>query len=209
MESKPEAPQKEEIYCCKKCDYPLSSSLSIRTTQNNYDDIIKSSNTDLDPNNYKLIFIYFSEELEDRISHDKFNFIIDIKRKKIFCRNDNEKIGFIRTVENDLIGDKLTFGYLNIKNINTTEVEFKFKKEIPVYSQEQYTALAKLKQIRYYVKQITPTLKSSMDLVKEEKNNVYNCEDKFEKYKLNLVLNRYKAMQKELNIEENENKNDK
>ena len=58
-----------------------------------------------------------------------------------------------------------------------------------MFSREQYTVLAKLKQLRYYVKQLTPTLKASMGLIKEERNNIFNCKDNFEKYKLNLVLN--------------------
>ena len=74
-----------------------------------------------------------------------------------------------RTIYIDLVNQKLTFGYLNTKNIEITKVGFKLKKEIPVYSQEQYTVLAKLKQLRYYVKQLTPTLKASMDLIKEER----------------------------------------
>ena len=48
-----------------------------------------------------------------------------------------------------------------------------------------------------------------MGLIKEERNNIFNCEDNFEKYKLNLVLNKYKDIQKQQNKNENQYKKEK
>ena len=45
-----------------------------------------------------------------------------------------------------------------------------------------------------------------MDLIKEERNSIYECEDSFEKYKLDLVINRYKEIQKEQIKEDKERK---
>ena len=199
----------EEIYICKKCNYPLSSTLSIREARNNYDDIIDTVNTDLDPKKYKCIFILTAEKIEKDFNMKRLCFQVDLKKKKIICKNDSENVGFIRKTNVDKLGIELIFGYLRLKDIIVNQVGFKFKKEIPVHSQEQYTVLAKLKQLRYYVKQIAPTLKMSMDLIKEERNNIFNCEDNFEKYKLNLVLNKYKDIQKQQNKDENQLKKDK
>ena len=199
----------EEIFTCKKCNIPLSSSYSIRQCRNNYEDIIDKVNTDLDPKKYKCIFIVTEQFIKTDHTFSKLLFEVDFQKKKIKCKNDNAIVGLIRKNDIEDLGMKLIFGYLNIKEVEANKVEFKLKKEIPVYSQEQYTVLAKLKQLRYYVKQLTPTLKASMALVKEERNNIFNCEDNFEKYKLNLVLNKYKDIQKQQNKNENQYKKEK
>ena len=196
----------EEIYTCKKCNIPLSSSYSMRQAKNNYEDIIDKVNTDLDPKKYKCIFILSEEFIKTDSSFNKLLFEIDFKKKKIKCKYDNATVGLIRKNDINDLGIQLIFGYLNLKEIDVNQVGFKLKKEIPVYSQEQYTVLAKLKQLRYYVKQLTPTLKASMALNKEERNNIFNCEDNFEKYKLNLVLNKYKDIQKQQNKNEEQYK---
>ena len=192
----------EEIYICKKCNIPLSSSVSMREVRLNYEDIIDNVNTDLDPKKYKCIFILSEEQVITDLS--KLLFEVDLKKKKIKCKKDESIVGLIRKNDINDLGIQLIFGYLNLKDIEVTQVGFKLKKEIPVYSQEQYTVLAKLKQLRYYVKQLTPTLKSAMALIKEERNNIFNCEDNFEKYKLNLVLNKYKEIQKQRNKNDNQ-----
>ena len=140
---------------------------------------------------------------------NKLLFEVDLKKKKIKCKNDNTIVGLIRKNDINDLGIELVFGYINVKEVEVNQVGFKLKKEIPVFSQEQYTVLAKLKQLRYYVKQLTPTLKASMGLIKEERNNIFNCEDNFEKYKLNLVLNKYKDIQKQQNKNENQYKKEK
>ena len=197
----------EEIYICKKCNIPLSSSVSMREARLNYEDIIDNVNTDLDPKKYKCIFILSEEQVKTDLS--KLLFEVDLKKKKIKCKKDESIVGLIRKNDISDLGIQLIFGYLNLKDIEVTQVGFKLKKEIPVYSQEQYTVLAKLKQLRYYVKQLTPTLKSAMALIKEERNNIFNCEDNFEKYKLNLVLNKYKEIQKQQNKNDNRLEKDK
>ena len=208
MNTNQEQIKKEDIYSCIKCHCPLSSSISVRVAEENYGVILKSLNDDLDSKEYKCIFILNEKEVNES-PKKKFCYDIDFKIGNIFCKNDKEIVGIIRTIYIDLVNQKLTFGYLNTKNIEITKVGFKLKKEIPVYSQEQYTVLAKLKQLRYYVKQLTPTLKASMDLIKEERNSIYECEDSFEKYKLDLVINRYKEIQKEQIKEEKESGNNK
>ena len=204
-----EKEESEEIFTCKKCNIPLSSSYSIRQCRNNYEDIIDKVNTDLDPKKYKCIFIVTEQFIKTDHTFSKLLFEVDFQKKKIKCKNDNAIVGLIRKNDIEDLGMKLIFGYLNIKEVEANKVEFKLKKEIPVYSQEQYTVLAKLKQLRYYVKQLTPTLKASMALFKDERNNIFNCEDNFEKYKLNLVLNKYKDIQKQQNKNENQYRKDK
>ena len=207
MEPKQDKIQKEEIYSCKKCHYPLSSSLSVETAQNNYFDILNISNEGIDPNKHKCIFIVPPEKITNNFCQ-RLSFDINYEKEQIICRYDKHVVGFITVIDNDKLGIKITFGYLNLKDIEITEVGLRLKKEIPVYSQEQYTVLAKLKQLRYYVKQLTPTLKESMEMIKEEQRNIYVCEDKFEQYKLNLVLKRYKEIQNEQKQEENNQKKD-
>ena len=196
MESK--EVRKDEIYLCKNCQYPLTSSSCIKKVFQNYDDKILDnllSNEEIDFSIYKYLLI-FDEESESYFKD--FCFGIDYKKNKIFCKNDNYNIGFIiKLNEDNIIGIPLTVGFFNINEVKIKKMEFKTKKQIPVISQYQYTVLAKLKQLRYYVKQLTPTLKESMKLVQLEKRNIYACEDKFDKYKLNLALNKYKEMEKE------------
>ena len=199
----------EEIFICKNCNIPLSSSYSMRQARHNYEDIIDTVNKDLDPKKYKCIFIVREEFIKTDHTFNKLLFEVDLKKKKIKCKNDNTIVGLIRKNDINDLGIQLVFGYINVKEVEVNQVGFKLKKEIPVFSQEQYTVLAKLKQLRYYVKQLTPTLKASMGLIKEERNNIFNCEDNFEKYKLNLVLNKYKDIQKQQNKNENQYKKEK
>ena len=168
MESEQPQSTTEEIYSCIKCHYPLSSSLSVKATKNNWEFILENMKEDINKNNNnnKCIFIAQKNSINKEIGK-KFCFDIDFEKEKIICQNDKEVVGFITIInDEDLLGTELVFGYLNLKKIEVTEVSFKLKEEIPVFSQEQYTILAKLKQLRYYVKQLTPTLKSSMELVK-------------------------------------------
>ena len=199
----------EEIFICKNCNIPLSSSYSMRQARHNYEDIVDTVNKDLDPKKYKCIFIVGEEFIKTDHTFNKLLFEVDLKKKKIKCKNDNTIVGLIRKNDINDLGIQLVFGYINVKEVEVNQVGFKLKKEIPVFSQEQYTVLAKLKQLRYYVKQLTPTLKASMGLIKEERNNIFNCEDNFEKYKLNLVLNKYKDIQKQQNKNENQYKKEK
>ena len=46
------------------------------------------------------------------------------------------------------------FWIFRCKKIETSKFGFKLKKEIHVFSESQYIALTKLKQLRYYVKQL-------------------------------------------------------
>ena len=197
--------KREEIYSCKYCHIPISSSLSVETTKNNYMEFLNTINEDINLKLYKRIFIYVGNNIDDFCK--KLTYAIDSKKNKIKCRKNDHVIGVIKVSDDIALGARVTVGYLNIKDIEITEVGLRKKKEIPVYSQQQYTVLAKLKQLRYYVKQLTPTLKQSIQLIGEEQNNIFSLEDKFEKYKLNLVINRYEEMQKEQNQNEEKNKN--
>ena len=201
MESK--EVRKDEIYLCKNCHYPLSTSNCIKKVFQNYDDTILDnllSGQEIDFSIYKYLFIF---DENSKSSYEDFCFGIDYNKNKIFCKNDNYVIGFIiKMSEDNLIGIPLTMGFLNINEVKIKKMEFKTKREIPVISQYQYTVLAKLKQLRYYVKQLTPTLKESMKLVQLEKRSIYACEDKFDKYKLNLALKKYKEIEKERKIED-------
>ena len=44
-----------------------------------------------------------------------------------------------------------------------------------------------------------------MELVKDERKNIFVCEDKFDKYKLNLIINKSKEIKQNIN---NDNNND-
>ena len=208
MESEQPKPTTEEIYSCIKCHYPLSSSLSVKATKNNWEFILENMKEDINKNNNnnKCIFIAQKNSINKEIGK-KFCFDIDFEKEKIICQNDKEVVGFITIInDEDLLGTELVFGYLNLKKIEVTEVSFKLKEEIPVFSQEQYTILAKLKQLRYYVKQLTPTLKSSMELVKDERKNIFICQDKLDNYKLSYVINKSKETQKNINKDDKKDK---
>ena len=202
----PKEIRKEEIYLCKKCQFPLSYSSSVQKLISTYEDNILKKliiNNKIDLNIHKCIFAVKPEEenLEKNLCYK-----CDFKNNTIFCKNDNYKVGFIIDVPEDVIGLPLFLGFLDMDNIEINEIGFKKKKkEIPVISQAHYTALAKLKQLRYYVKQLTPTLKESMELINEEKRNIYACEDKFDKYKLNMAFNKIKEIDTE-KIKENDKK---
>ena len=208
MESEQPQPTTEEIYSCIKCYYPLSSSLSVKATKNNWEFILENMKEDINKNNNnnKCIFIAQKNSINKEIGK-KFCFDIDFEKEKIICQNDKEVVGFITIInDEDLLGTELVFGYLNLKKIEVTEVSFKLKEEIPVFSQEQYTILAKLKQLRYYVKQLTPTLKSWMELVKDERKNIFICQDKLDNYKLSYVINKSKETQKNINKDDKKDK---
>jgi len=208
MESEQPQSTTEEIYSCIKCHYPLSSSLSVKATKNNWEFILENMKEDINKNNNnnKCIFIAQKNSINKEIGK-KFCFDIDFEKEKIICQNDKEVVGFITIInDEDLLGTELVFGYLNLKKIEVTEVSFKLKEEIPVFSQEQYTILAKLKQLRYYVKQLTPTLKSSMELVKDERKNIFICQDKLDNYKLSYVINKSKEIQQNINKDDKKDK---
>ena len=208
MESEQPQSTTEEIYSCIKCHYPLSSSLSVKATKNNWEFILENMKEDINKNNNnnKCIFIAQKNSINKEIGK-KFCFDIDFEKEKIICQNDKEVVGFITIInDEDLLGTELVFGYLNLKKIEVAEVSFKLKEEIPVFSQEQYTILAKLKQLRYYVKQLTPTLKSSMELVKDERKNIFICQDKLDNYKLSYVINKSKETQKNINKDDKKDK---
>ena len=204
----PKEIRKEEIYLCKKCLYPLSYSSSIQEVTLTYGETILKkleSNNQINPSLHKCIFAISSDkDLDKNICYK-----CDFKKNKIFCKNDNNYVGFILPIPEDIIGVPLFLGFLHINEVEINEIGFKNKKkEIPVISQAQYTALAKLKQLRYYVKQLAPTLKESMELINEEKRNIYCCEDKFDKYKLNIALDKIKEIQEIEKNKENEKKED-
>ena len=208
MESEQPQSTTEEIYSCIKCHYPLSSSLSVKATKNNWEFILENMKEDINKNNNnnKCIFIAQKNSINKEIGK-KFCFDIDFEKEKIICQNDKEVVGFITIInDEDLLGTELVFGYLNLKKIEVTEVSFKLKEEIPVFSQEKYTILAKLKQLRYYVKQLTPTLKSSMELVKDERKNIFICQDKLDNYKLSYVINKSKEIQQNINKDDKKDK---
>ena len=141
----------EEIFICKNCNIPLSSSYSMRQARHNYEDIIDTVNKDLDPKKYKCIFIvkkykciFIVKEEFIKTDHtfNKLLFEVDLKKKKIKCKNDNIIVGLIRKNDINDLGIQLVFGYINVKEVEVNQVGFKLKKEIPVFSQEQYTVLA-------------------------------------------------------------------
>ena len=209
MESNKEESTIEEIYSCIKCHYPLSSSYSVKIEQNTYSDLLKIMNEKFDTKNNKCIFIVPKDSINDLIG-DRFCFGIKYKKEKIFCKKDDAIVGFIKTIKDEEVsGIELVFGYLNMKKIEIAEVGFKLSKEIPFYSQEQYTVLARLKQLRYYVKQLSPILRNSIEHIKEEQKSIFEIEDKFEKSKLNIVINKVKEIQKDINSNNNEKNNDK
>ena len=158
-------------------------------------------NNKIDLTIHKCLFAISEEKELDK----NLCYICDFKKNKIFCKNDNYNVGFIISIPEDILDLPLTFGFLDINEIEINEIRFnKKRKEIPVISQAQYTTLAKLKQLRYYVKQLTPTLKESLEFASEEKRNIYCCEDKFDKYKLNIAFNKIKDFQKKEINKENE-----
>ena len=208
MENAQEPITKEEIYSCIKCHCPLSSSLSVRKTEHNYEEIIKSYQEISDPNKYKCIFVIPASEINSTLK--KFTYDIDFENKKIICKKGKETVGKIHVFEDDEFVDmKFTIGFLDMEKVEATEVGFQTKKEIPVYSQQEYTVLAKLKQLRYFVKQLGPTLETSMNYIKTEQDNIFQIQDKFDKYKLHKVLNKCKEIQKIIDNDGKEDKNDK
>ena len=205
----PNKTRKEDIYLCRKCSYPFSnSSIEKKITQIYGDNVLsKVLNEKINLDDYKCLLAILPKD-NDSCEKD-YNYGIDGK-KNIFCRNCKHKLGFLIEVDKKIIDYSLKLGFFDINEIEINEIEFNNKKEkIEVISQAQYTVLAKLKQLRYYVKQLSPILKESMALIGKEKNNIDECDDKFDKYKLNLVFNKIEKIEKEkeqqevINIEDN------
>ena len=203
----PNKTRKEEIYLCRKCSYPISNSSVDKKIHQLYDDIVwtKVSNEKINLDNYKCLLYILPN---DNFCEKDYNYGID-EKKNIFCRNCKHILGFLIEFDKKIIGYPLKLGLVDIGEIEINEVEFKNKKEkIEVVSQAQYTVLAKLKQLRYYVKQLSPILKDSMGNISKEKSIIDECDDKFDKYKLNLVFNKIEKIEKEkeqkevINIEE-------
>ena len=180
--------RKEEIFLCKKCLYPLSYSSSVEKIMSAFEEVFTKYlelNNKIDLTIHKCLFAISQEKELDK----NLCYICDFKKNKIFCKNDNYNVGLIISIPEDIIGLPLICGFLDINEIEINEIRFnKKRKELPVISQAQYTTLAKLKQLRYYVKQLTPTLKESLEFASEEKRNIYCWEDKFDKYKLNIAF---------------------
>ena len=204
----PNKTRKEEIYLCKNCSFPLSnSSIEKKIFQIYGDNVFKNV---LDEKiNLDIYRCLLATQINDNSYEKDYNYGID-EKKNIFCRNCKHKLGFLFEVDKKVINYPLNLGFFDNDEIEINEIEFKNKKEeIEVVSQARYTVLAKLKQLRYYVKQLSPTLKESMALISKEKNNIDECDDKFDKYKLNLVFNKIEEIEKEkkkeevVNIEDN------
>jgi len=191
----------EQIYLCKNCNYPLSYSSLEKQIFEMYGDLFLNkvlADKNIDLNIYKCIL---AAEVNGK-TLEKICFDINSDKKEIFCKNCKAIVGFISQLQEDIIGTPMTLGFFDKNKIEINEIGFSNKKkEILVISQTQYTVLAKLKQLRYYVKQLTPTLKESMELIKKEKKNIDECDDKFEKYKLNLVYNKLNKIEKKEKIE--------
>ena len=185
----------EKIFVCK-CQYPLTnSSLTEKFYEIYHDNVLKhlEGNGKIDLNIHKFMFAV-SPDIEDF----NYNFELDIKNSKIVCGNCKKPVGFIIEDNMDLLDTRTLLGFLELKKIDIKEITMKNrKKEIPVISQAEYIVLAKLKQLRYYVKQLTPTLKKSMGAISEERQNIDECNNKMEKYKLNLVFNKIDKIEKE------------
>ena len=212
----PNKTRKEEIYLCKNCSFPLSnSSIEKKIFQIYGDNVFKNV---LDEKlNLDIYRCLLATQINDNSYEKDYNYGID-EKKNIFCRNCKHILGFLIEFDKKIIGYPLKLGLVDIGEIEINnkskfreynEVEFKNKKEkIEVVSQAQYTVLAKLKQLRYYVKQLSPILKDSMGNISKEKSIIDECDDKFDKYKLNLVFNKIEKIEKEkeqkevINIEE-------
>ena len=48
-----------------------------------------------------------------------------------------------------------------------------------------------------------------MELIKDERKNIFDCEDKFDKYKLNFIINKSKEIQQNINNDNDVDKKDK
>ena len=188
--------QSEEIYLCKNCNYPLSYSSLVKQISETYGDLFLNkflADKNIDLKKYRCVFVIE----QNAKTFEKMCYEVDNKNE-IKCKNCKHNVGFITKMTDEIIGIPMTVGLFKNDEIGIKEIKFKNKKkEIPVISQTQYTVLEKLKQLRYYVKQLTPTLKESMELIRKEKNNIDECNDKFEKYKLNLVFNKIDKREKD------------
>ena len=166
----------EEIYLCKKCNYPLSYSSLEKQIFEMYGDIFLNkvlADKKIDLNIYKCILAV----LPNGLSLEKMCYDINKNNNDILCKNCKNIVGFITKMPEDIIGTAMILGFFNKNEIEINKIGFKnIKKEIPVISQTQYTVLAKLKQLRYYVKQLTPLLKESMELINEETERNWNSE---------------------------------
>ena len=191
----PKKLRKENIYLCKKCQYPLSYSSAVKKLLQIYGDnaLTKVSDKKINLKNSKCIF---AVKQNDNSLEKDYNYGID-EQKNIYCKNCKHIIGFVTEIDK-IIDIPLILGFLNNDEIEIKETIFQNKKEeIEVFSQAQYTVLAKLKQLRYYVKQITPILTESLEIIGKEKSNIDECDDKLDQYKLNLVFNCIEKIEKE------------
>ena len=198
----PNKTRKEEIYLCKNCSFPLSnSSIEKKIFQIYGDNVFKNV---LDEKiNLDIYKCLIATQPNDNSYEKDYNYGID-EKNNIFCRNCNHKVGFLIEIDKKIIDISCKLGFFDNDEIEINEIEFKNRKEeIEVVSQTQYTVLAKLKQLRYYVKQLLPTLKESIALISREKNNIDECDDKLDKYKLNMVFNRIEEIEKEKEKKEN------
>ena len=203
----PTEKRSEEIYLCK-CLYPLSySSLSEKFLEIYKDTVLKKLEEEnkIDLNIHK--FIFASSPNNEHFS--KYCFKIDMKKNEIFCRECNASVGFIINDNKNLLDISTLLGFLELNKIKIKEIGMKNKrKELPVISQAEYIVLTKLKQLRYYVKQMAPTLRKAMGIIGEEKQNIDEYDNQFEKYKLNLVYNQFEKIEKEKKKSEEKEKKD-
>ena len=179
----------EEIYLCKECEFPLSYLSSVKANYEIYGDNVLSKVSDKRMNLKTLKFILAAPPNDESLEKDYY-YGINKEEKEIFCKNCKTIVGFIIDIDENIMGTALILGFIRNDKIEINEIGIKNKKEkIEVISQARYTVLSKLKQLRYYVKQLSPILKESMDFVNKEKSFIDECDEKFNKYKLNIVYN--------------------
>lgn len=191
--------QKEKIYRCKSCHYPICTYSLLQEVSSAYNQILLDKNfvkEEINLDIYKCLFAYGPEDL---LKAKSFCYEVDSKMKKIYCGNDKHIIGYTIHFDESVLGQPLIIGLINLNELDVeeNEKEFHIKKEIPIISQYHYTVLAKLKQLRYYTKQLVPTLQESMNTIKKEKEIIYEIDRKFDDYKLTEVLKKYNEIQSE------------
>ena len=188
--------RKEEIYLCKKCECPLSHLSAEKNIYQIYGDNVLSKVSD-ERINLNLVKCILVASPDDESLEKDYNYGINKKQKKIFCKNCKTNLGFIIDIDKNIMGFSLILGFFNNDKIEINKIGFKNKKEeIEVISQSRYTVLSKLKQLRYYVKQLSPILKESMDFVNAERNTIDEYAEKFNNYKLNEVFNEIEKIEK-------------
>lgn len=196
----------QEIYICKKCNYPLISSKEIFNTIDRFNDPSIITNLKIDLSVYKCMFIINKDEINNI---NKYCYDINLKKMEITCKNDSNNLGIIIETKYEKINIILLVGFLSLKDINIYKVKFNKLKEIPVYSQYEYVTLERLKNLRFFIKEATPMLESVKDRIQIEKRNICRCEDKFDKTKLTLVIDKLKELNKLQSIEFKKEDNNK